>query len=72
VSTYVTSARHNVTLVGAFLDHLEPDRGNTVCTRNARLAAIHSLFRYAVMRHPEHVAGIGRVLAGSLRPESAS
>ena len=28
--------------IGAFLDHLENDRGNTARTRNARLAAIHS------------------------------
>jgi hypothetical protein len=31
-------------LVAAFLDHLEHDRGNSVRSRNARLAAIHSLF----------------------------
>ena len=31
-------------LVGAFLDHLEHERGNTIRTRNARLAAIRSLF----------------------------
>ena len=49
--------------VGAFLNHLENDRGNTVRTRNARLAAIHSLFRYAALRHPEHAAVIARVLA---------
>jgi integrase/recombinase XerD len=30
-------------LIGAFLDHLEHQRGNSVRTRNARLAAIHSL-----------------------------
>ncbi len=30
-------------LVGAFLDHLEHDRGNQARTRNHRLAAIHSL-----------------------------
>ncbi|MGA7816489.1 site-specific integrase, partial [Caballeronia sp.] len=41
-------------LIGAFLEHLEHDRGNTTRTRNARLAAIHSLFRYAALRHPEH------------------
>ena len=45
-------------LVGAFLNHLETDRGNSVRTRNARLAAIHSLFRYAALRHPEHAADI--------------
>lgn len=50
-------------LVGAFLDHLEHQRGNGVRTRNARLAAIRSLFRYIALRHPEHAAVIERVLA---------
>ena len=50
-------------LVGAFLDHLEQQRENSVRTRNARLAAIRSLFRYAALRHPEHAAVIERVLA---------
>src|SRR5271166_1584380 len=43
-------------IIAAFLDHLEQHRGNTVRTRNARLAAVHSLFRYAALRHPEHAA----------------
>jgi integrase/recombinase XerD len=34
-----------------------------VRTRNARLAAIRSFFRYAALRHPEHAALIARVLA---------
>jgi integrase/recombinase XerD len=50
-------------LVSAFLDHLETVRGNGVRTRNARLAAVHSLFRYAALRHPEDAAVIQRVLA---------
>ncbi len=50
-------------LIGAFLDHLEHERGNTIRTRNARLAAIRSLFRYAALQHPEHAATIQRVLA---------
>ena len=50
-------------LIGAFLDHLERERHNTVRTRNNRLAAIHSLFAYAALRHPEHAALIQRVLA---------
>jgi integrase/recombinase XerD len=49
--------------IGAFLDHLEQERGNTIRTRNARLAAIRSLLRYAALRHPEHAATIQRVLA---------
>ena len=50
-------------LVGGFLDHLEHDRGNSPRTRNARLAAIHSLFGYAALRCPEHADTIARVLA---------
>jgi integrase/recombinase XerD len=49
--------------IGAFLDHLEHDRHNSARTRNARLSAIHSLFRFAALRHPEHAGLIGRVLA---------
>ena len=50
-------------LVGAFLDHLEHERGNSLRSRNTRLAAIHSLFRFAALRHPDHAALIARVLA---------
>ena len=46
-----------------FLDHLELERGNGPRTRNARLAAIRSLFAYASLYHPEHAALIQRVLA---------
>lgn len=49
--------------IGAFLDHLEVARGASVATRNARLAAIHSLFAFAALRHPEHAQSISRVLA---------
>jgi integrase/recombinase XerD len=50
-------------LITGFLEHLETERGNSVHTRNARLAAIHSLFRYAALTHPEHAESIARVLA---------
>ena len=49
--------------VAGFLDHLEHQRGNSVRTRNARLAAIRSFFRYAALCHPEHAGLIARVLA---------
>ena len=49
--------------IGAFLQHLQTVRGNSTATRNTRLAAIHSLFRYASLRAPEHADLIGRVLA---------
>lgn len=50
-------------LIGAFLNHLEAERGVSVRTRNARLTAIRSLFSFAAYRHPEHAAVIQRVLA---------
>jgi site-specific recombinase XerD len=50
-------------LVGAFLSHLEDQRGNGSATRNARLAAVHSLFKYAAPKAPEHAAVISQVLA---------
>ncbi|MCG5465472.1 site-specific integrase [Micromonospora sp. MED01] len=50
-------------MISAFLDHLETGRGNSARTRNARLAAIRSLFSYAALRHPEDAAVIQRVLA---------
>ena len=50
-------------LIAGFLEHLERDRHNSVRTRNNRLAAIHSLFAYAALRHPEHAEVIQRVLA---------
>jgi integrase/recombinase XerD len=56
-------------LIVAFLEHLERERGNTARTRNARLAAVHSLFRFAALAHPEHAALIARVLA--IQPKRA-
>jgi integrase len=50
-------------LITDFLDHLETVRHNSIRTRNNRLAAIHSLFGYLALRHPEHAATIQRVLA---------
>jgi site-specific recombinase XerD len=53
----------NVPLVAAFLDDMEFTRGVTARTRNLRLSAIHSFFRFASYEAPEQAAQIGRVLA---------
>jgi site-specific recombinase XerD len=53
----------NAPFIGDFLHHLEKERANSVRTRNARLAAIHSFFRYVAFREPNHSALIQRVLA---------
>jgi site-specific recombinase XerD len=50
-------------LVLDFLDYLEAGRGNSIRTRNARLAAIHSFMRYAAVRDPASLPITGRVLA---------
>ncbi|HZM55450.1 MAG TPA: tyrosine-type recombinase/integrase [Acidimicrobiales bacterium] len=50
-------------LIGAFLEHLETVRHNRPSTRNARLVAVHSFFRFAAFNHPEQAALIQRVLA---------
>ena len=49
--------------VANFLTMLEEERANSPRTRNARLAAIHSFFNYATLRHLEHAELIARVLA---------
>jgi integrase/recombinase XerD len=53
----------DTTLITVFLDHLETERANSTATRNARLAAIRSLFGYAALHAPEHAELISRVLA---------
>jgi site-specific recombinase XerD len=50
-------------LIVAFLDELEKHQGVSVRTRNLRLAAIHSFFRYVAFEAPTHSAQIQRVLA---------
>jgi integrase/recombinase XerD len=53
----------NSSFIGSFLEHLEQERKNATRSRNARLAAIHSFFRYTAFRTPEQSALVQRVLA---------
>ena len=46
-----------------FLRHLETQRGNSVATRNQRLAALRSLFEYAAGRIPEFIEEAQRLAA---------
>ncbi len=50
-------------LIGAFLDELEKGRGNSARSRNLRLTAIRSFYRYAAHEEPAHSGLIQRVLA---------
>jgi integrase/recombinase XerD len=49
--------------VADFVTFLEHTRHNRIGTRNARLAAIHTLARFAAAEHPERMAELQRVLA---------
>ena len=53
--------------VGSFLDYLEAERKNSPRSRNNRLAAIHSFFRFVAFMEPAHSALIQRVLAIPLK-----
>ena len=50
-------------LITAFLDHLEKHQGVSTRSRNLRLTALHSFFRFAAFEVPTHSAQIQRVLA---------
>ena len=53
----------DVAFVASFLNHLERARGIGARSRNVRLAAIHSFFRYVALNEPMHAALTQRVLA---------
>src|SRR5215468_6782452 len=53
----------DASLIGAFLDHLEAGRGNGARSRNLRLTAVRSFFRYAALEAPVHAGTIQGVLA---------
>jgi integrase/recombinase XerD len=53
----------DASLVCRFLDHLEKDRGISVRSRNAHLAAIHSFFNYVALQEPAQGASAQRILA---------
>ncbi len=61
--TNVTVEQVNAPLVRAFLVHLEEERGNSITTRNQRLAVLHSLFRFIGRLVPELVANAAQILA---------
>ncbi len=50
-------------MIAAFLDHVETGRGNTARSRNTRLAAIRSFFRFVAMNAPDYLLHCQRVLA---------
>src|SRR6202167_2955105 len=53
----------DASFTGAFLDDLEASRGNGARSRNLRLTAVRSFFRYAALEAPGHSGLIQRVLA---------
>lgn len=65
--TQTTVEQVDATLVRSFLVHLEQERGNSISTRNQRLAALHSLFRFIGRLVPELVEHATQIQAIPLR-----
>ena len=61
--TQLTVEQVDVTLVGDFLVHVEDKRRNSARSRNARLAAIRSFFRFVAMMEPAHLLHCQKILA---------
>ena len=53
----------NASMIVAFLDYLQQERGTSARSRNVRLAAIHSFFRYVALQAPSHSGMIEQILA---------
>lgn len=53
----------------AFLDYLEHQRGNTIRSRNIRLSALRTFFRFVALRDPESIGLVTRVLAIPVKRE---
>lgn len=70
-ATRVTVEHLPATIVRAFLAHLEEQRRNSVATRNQRLAAIHSLFRFVARQVPDLVDQAAQIQAIPLRRAAA-
>lgn len=69
--TRVTVEQVDAAVVRGFLAHLEDDRGNTTATRNQRLAALHSLYRFIGRLVPELVDHAAQIQAIPLRRTAA-
>jgi site-specific recombinase XerD len=62
----------DVSLVEAFLDHLESERKSSPRTRNHRLATLHAFFRYVQAEEPSHMLHCQKILAIPLRRHARS
>lgn len=69
--TKITVEQITAAVARAFLAHLEEQRGNSVSTRNQRLAAIHSLFRFVARQVPELIDHAAQIHAIPLRRSAA-
>lgn len=65
--TRATVEQIDAAIIRAFLAHLEDDRGNSIATRNQRLAALHSLFRFIGRLVPDLIEHAAQIQAIPLR-----
>jgi len=57
-------------VIEEFLDHIENERNCSISTRNQRLCAIHSFFRYAGMSEPQYMFEAQRILSIQKKKDS--
>jgi len=65
--TRTTVEQVDAAVIRAFLAYLENDRGNSMATRNQRLAAFHSLFRFIGRLVPDLIEHAAQIQAIPLR-----
>jgi site-specific recombinase XerD len=68
----ITLAKLDRKTVLAFLEWLQKERGASVGTRNMRLSAIHSFFKYLQYQHPEHLQLYQDVLAIPIKKKQST
>ena len=66
----ITVEQIDAAVVRSFLAYLERERGNVTSTRNQRLAALHSLFRFTGRQVPELVDHAAQIHARGSRPHA--
>ena len=68
----ITIETFNADHVIRFLDWLEQERGNTVSTRNNRLAAIHAFAKYVERRSPEKMYSMQEIIAVPIKKNATA
>lgn len=67
----ITMLNINRKTIEGYLTWIEDEKGNSIATRNQRLAAIHGFFKYVQLEAPEHLVLCGQILSISQKKSSS-